>query len=223
MSGHAGRLTLGRLAGVEVAVCEGRAHAYEHGDAGAMRVPLETLRMLGCEALLLTNAAGSLRPEMGPGTIMLIRDHLNLSGLNPLVGAVGDDRFVAMTGAYDARLCEAVRASGEVSEGRLCLDARPQLRDAGRDPHAANAGRRRGWHVDGAGGHPRAAFGGCALCALSTITNLGAGLADEALSHAQTKREGGAGRRPADRARHEGPAPQWPRRWTPQMAMRPAM
>lgn len=101
VSGHQGTLHVGQLGGLDCAVLAGRSHYYEHGRADAMRVPLETLRALGVSTLILTNAAGSLRPEVGPGSVMLISDHINYSGMNPLIGVAGDAKFVGMSEAYD--------------------------------------------------------------------------------------------------------------------------
>ena len=78
VEGHAGRLSLGKIGETPVAVLQGRAHYYEHGRADAMKVPVRTLHALGCEALVLTNAGGSLDPAIGPGSVMLITDHINL-------------------------------------------------------------------------------------------------------------------------------------------------
>ena len=85
----------------------GRAHYYEHANAAVMRPVIEALAGFGIEKLILTNAAGSLDQEMGPGSIMLITDHINFSGSNPLFGEPTDRRFVGMTEAYDARLRDA--------------------------------------------------------------------------------------------------------------------
>ena len=87
VEGHRGRLVAGTLAGVGVIALSGRAHAYEALPLDAYRVPVRTLRRLGVEILVLTNAAGSLRRRIGPGRLMLIRDHINLLGMNPLWGA----------------------------------------------------------------------------------------------------------------------------------------
>ncbi len=87
----------GELEGVRVAVFGGRAHYYETGDPAAMRLPLEVLKALGAEAVIATNAAGSLRPDIRPGDLMLLSDHINFSGLNPLIGEPTDARFVPMT------------------------------------------------------------------------------------------------------------------------------
>ncbi len=192
VSGHAGQLVLGRLGGVPVAVCQGRAHAYEHGDATVMRPAIETLQAIGCRALVLTNAAGSLRPEMGPGSLMLIRDHINLSGLNPLVGETGDARFTAMTGAYDAGMAEAIReASGEgdLHEGVYAWMLGPSFET----PAEIAMLKVLGADAVGMSTVPEVIIArrlGMKAAAISTITNMGAGLTEETLSHAQTKREG---------------------------------
>ncbi|TIV87126.1 MAG: purine-nucleoside phosphorylase, partial [Mesorhizobium sp.] len=84
VSGHAGEVVAGHFAGTPVLMLSGRAHYYEHGNAAAMRPALEVLAGIGISHLILTNAAGSVDPEMGPGSVMLITDHINFSGSNPL-------------------------------------------------------------------------------------------------------------------------------------------
>ena len=135
----------------EVAVLSGRKHAYEDGDAAGMTVPLRSLRALGCELLVQTNAAGSLHSRMPPGSLMLINDHLNLAQRSPLVGEVGAARFVDMLDAYDAELratalAVAARNGDDAARRRLCLVPGAAVRDAGRDPHAPAARRRCGGH-----------------------------------------------------------------------------
>ncbi len=107
VEGHAGRLSLGKIGETPVAVLQGRAHYYEHGRADAMKVPVRTLHALGCEALILTNAGGSLDPAIGPGSVMMITDHINLVQSSPLYDESGNSRFVDMVGAYDAGLATA--------------------------------------------------------------------------------------------------------------------
>ena len=97
VSGHNPNLVIGDLEGVRVAAFGGRAHYYENGNSAAMRLPLEVLKGLGAEQLIVTNAAGSLRPDMPTGSIMCLSDHINYSGLNPLIGEPSDARFVPMT------------------------------------------------------------------------------------------------------------------------------
>src|SRR5262245_56325070 len=85
VGGHAAELVVGTLGAARVAVMKGRVHHYETGDVASMRVPLETLSLIGASTVVLTNAAGSTRPELKPGAIMAIRDHINLTGQDPLI------------------------------------------------------------------------------------------------------------------------------------------
>ena len=104
--GHTGRLYWTPAA--PVLMLAGRAHYYEHGNAAIMRPPLEVLVGIGIEKLILTNAAGSLDPDMGPGSLMLLTDHINFSGSNPLFGEPTDRRFVGLTEAYDRNISLAL-------------------------------------------------------------------------------------------------------------------
>lgn len=117
--GHTGRLLLGRLAGVEVALCEGRLHLYEGHAAADVVLPIYLLRALGASHLIVTNAAGALDSRFGPGEVMLIDDHINLTGSNPLVGPNDDAlglRFPDMSRAYCPRGRELAIGLG-VSQG----------------------------------------------------------------------------------------------------------
>src|SRR4029078_1760004 len=112
--GPGGRAVLGRIGDVPVAVLQGRAHVYEGGDLDALRTPVRALHAAGAEILVLTNAAGSLRSEIGPGRLMLITDHINLSGTNVLTGpndASIAPRFPSLRDAYDPELAERLRAA----------------------------------------------------------------------------------------------------------------
>ncbi|MGH2537327.1 MAG: purine-nucleoside phosphorylase [Candidatus Promineifilaceae bacterium] len=105
--GHAGRLLLGRLEGRPVAVMQGRFHYYEGYPMPLVVFPLRVLHSLGATTLIVTNAAGGLNPDFEPGDVMLIRDHINHMGANPLLGPNEDalgPRFLDMTHAYDAEL-----------------------------------------------------------------------------------------------------------------------
>ena len=90
VAGHGGRLVLGTLAGLPVACLMGRRHIYEGGDPGGMKAPVRALRHAGAEALLATNAAGSLRADNPPGSLMAISDHINMLGVSPLTGPNDD-------------------------------------------------------------------------------------------------------------------------------------
>jgi purine-nucleoside phosphorylase len=104
--GHAGELVAGMLGGAPVVALSGRFHMYEGHDASLAGFPVRVLHELGAGTMIVSNAAGSVRRELSPGTIMLIRDHVNLMFRNPLVGEVqeGDIRFPDMSEPYDAPL-----------------------------------------------------------------------------------------------------------------------
>jgi purine-nucleoside phosphorylase len=111
VAGHAGRLVLGRVGEVRVAVMQGRIHYYEGHDVSEVVFPIRVLAALGLKSLLLTNAAGGINPAFKPGDLMIIRDHINLTGLNPLRGPNDDrlgPRFPDMSAAYDPAFQEIV-------------------------------------------------------------------------------------------------------------------
>ena len=197
VAGHAGELWIGRLGAVEVAVLSGRRHAYEDGRADGMCGALEALRALGIEVLLQTNAAGSLDPAMPPGSLMLVRDHLNLVQRSPLVGSTGSDRFVDMTQAYDARLRELAHAAAArrglaLHEGVYAWMLGPQFET----PAEIRMLRTLGADAVGMSTVPETILArrlGLRVLGLSLITNLAAGLADAALSHAHTLAQAAAG------------------------------
>ena len=112
VAGHRGRLVAGSLEGTPVVAFQGRYHAYEGHAADALAVPVRTAAGLGARTLVVTCAAGGVNREYGPGTLMLLSDHLNLMGRNPLVGPVrdGESRFPDMTEAYNGELRAHARA-----------------------------------------------------------------------------------------------------------------
>lgn len=104
VKGHSGNLVLGYLSGVGVACLQGRAHSYEGNNSEVVKTYVRTLRLLGCEYFLATNASGSLLEEVGPGELMLITDHINLQPCNPLTGPNDEafgPRFFPLDNAYD--------------------------------------------------------------------------------------------------------------------------
>ena len=191
VSGHNPQLVIGTLEGQRVAVFGGRAHYYESGHPAAMRFPLEVLSDLGAEAVILTNAAGSLRPDMPTGSIMCLSDHINFSGLNPLIGEPTDRRFVPMTDAYDtalrARLHRAAEDTGTpMQTGVYAWYSGPSFET----PAEIRAIRLLGADAVGMSTVPEvilARFIGLKAAAISTITNMAAGLSDESISHEHTK------------------------------------
>lgn len=191
VSGHSAKLVIGMLEGVRVAVFGGRAHYYESGRADAMRLPLEVLKGLGAEALIATNAAGSMQPDMPTGSVMILSDHINFSGLNPLIGEPSEARFVPMKDAYDpdlrAALMAAARAEDvDLEQGVYAWYSGPSFET----PAEINAIRILGADAVGMSTVPEvilARFLGLKAAAISTITNMAAGLSDEAISHEHTK------------------------------------
>ena len=191
VTGHGGRLHRGRLAGRSVLVFEGRTHAYERGDAAAMRVPLAAARALGAGRLLLTNAAGSLRPGVGPGRLVMLDDHINLSGLNPLIGEGSDARFVPMTNAYAPELRVALGAAAAeiglpLSTGVYAWFSGPSFET----PAEVRMAGILGADLVGMSTVPEtilARFLGIPVAAISVVTNLAAGIAGGDPHHAETK------------------------------------
>jgi purine-nucleoside phosphorylase len=191
VSGHNPQLVVGELEGVRVAAFGGRAHYYESGNPAAMRLPLEVLTALGAEALIATNAAGSLRPDIRPGDLMLLSDHINFSGLNPLIGEPSDARFVPMTAAYDPTLCARLQAAAQAEgvalpEGVYAWYSGPSFET----PAEIRAIRTLGGDAVGMSTVPEvilARYLGLRVAAISTITNMAAGLSDEQISHEHTK------------------------------------
>ena len=191
VSGHNPNLVIGRLEGVRVAVFGAREHYYENGNPAAMRLALETLKALGAEGLIATNAAGSLRPDIAPGDLMLLNDHINFSGLNPLIGERTDARFVPMTEAHDPAYRAALRAAAAAEgialpEGVYAWYSGPSFET----PAEIRAIRTLGGDAVGMSTVPEvilARFLGLRVAAISTITNMAAGMSDEKISHEHTK------------------------------------
>ncbi|WP_181704660.1 purine-nucleoside phosphorylase [Chthonobacter rhizosphaerae] len=197
VSGHAGEMVLGTVAGVEVAVMAGRAHYYEHGDASVMRTPMETFQALGCTAVILTNAAGGLHPEVPPGELMLITDHINFAGTNPLFGEPTDRRFVGLSQAYDPHL-QALFHQAAAEEGiRLATGTYMWFSGPSFEaPAEIRAARILGADAVGMSTVPEvilARFFGLRVAAVSTITNYAAGMTDVELSHEDVKEVGPMG------------------------------
>jgi len=193
--GHSGELWLGRIGAHEVAVMSGRKHAYEEGDAKAMQAPLLTLRALGCEVLVQTNAAGSLQAEMPPGSLMVLTDHINMAQRSPLIGESGPERFVDMVDAYDSGLRAtalgvARRANVVLHEGVYMWILGPQFET----PAEIRMFRQLGADAVGMSTVPEtiiARRAGMKVLALSLMTNMAAGLSAESLSHAHTLEQAG--------------------------------
>ena len=191
VSGHNPNLVVGDLEGVRVAVFGGRAHYYESGRGDAMRLPLEVLKALGADTMIATNAAGSMRADMPTGSIMCLSDHINFSGLNPLIGEPTDARFVPMKDAYDPQIRAGLRAAADASDvdmadGVYAWYSGPSFET----PAEIKAIAMLGADAVGMSTVPEvilARFLGLKAAAISTITNMAAGMSDEAISHEHTK------------------------------------
>ena len=203
VSGHAGRAVLGTIGGVPVAVLQGRAHLYEApppGDPEALRAPVRALRAAGAETLILTNAAGSLHPSVGPGSLMAIVDHINMTGVNLLMGSNDDaigPRFPSLRDAYDPALLERLRESAQ----EVGIDLAEGVYLAVTGPSFETPAEIRAYRVLGADAVGMstvqetilARHSGMRVAAVSVITNLAEGMSDEPLSHEQTLRAAQAG------------------------------
>jgi purine-nucleoside phosphorylase len=200
VAGHAGRAVLGHIGGVPVAVLQGRAHLYEGGDPEALRVPVRALQAAGASILVLTNAAGSLRPAVGPGSLMAITDHINMTGVNLLMGPNDDSigpRFPPLRDAYDPELLSTLRESAQdlgiaLAEGVYLAVTGPSFET----PAEIRAYRTMGADAVGMSTVQETILArhcGLRVAAVSVITNLAEGMSDEALSHEQTLRAAQAG------------------------------
>lgn len=109
VEGHAGQLMFGYISGKKVVAMQGRFHYYEGYDMRDLAIPVRTMKLLGVETLFLSNAAGGMNPNFKVGDVMLITDHINMMGTNPLMGKNADDfgpRFPDMSAIYDKELIE---------------------------------------------------------------------------------------------------------------------
>ena len=187
VSGHNPNLHIGTLEGVRVTVFGAREHYYENGNPSAMRPALELLKALGADHLIATNAAGSLRADIQPGDLMLLNDHINFSGLNPLIGEKTDARFVPMTTAHDPDIRAALKAAAAAAgialpEGVYTWYSGPSFETP--------AIKILGGDAVGMSTVPEvilARFLGLRVAAISTITNMAAGMSNESISHEHTK------------------------------------
>ncbi|NML62649.1 xanthosine phosphorylase [Massilia sp. RP-1-19] len=191
--GHAGELVLGTLAGVEVACMKGRGHFYEGYGMGVMTSAVRTMKLLGCEMLFVTNAAGSLRPEVDAGSLVVITDHINLLPGTPMIGANDDrfgPRFFSMSNAYDADIRNVVKDTAAANgitlhEGVFVAYPGPNFETAAEIRMMSRLGA----DTVGMSVVPEvisARHCGLRVAGVSVITNLAEGLSPFQLSHEQT-------------------------------------
>ncbi|MEP6946160.1 MAG: purine-nucleoside phosphorylase [Acidobacteriota bacterium] len=210
VEGHAGQLVIGEIGGVTVTVQQGRFHYYEGYDMEQVMLPVRTFALLGIKNLILTNAAGSLNSDMIPGSLMLINDHLNCMGVNPLRGPNDlrfGPRFPDMSSVYDREFQriasdEAKAISHErvdkgldnapidfMHRGIYCALSGPTYET----PAEIRMYREMGADAVGMSTVPEAIAArhqGTRVLAISCITNLGAGMSDEPINHAEVMETG---------------------------------
>lgn len=210
VEGHAGQLVLGEIENVPVAVQQGRFHFYEGYDMQQVIFPVRAFGVLGVKNLILTNAAGSVQASFKPGNLMLIRDHINWMGVNPLRGA-NDERFGArfpdMTGVYDKNFQEIAYAeAGKIAEERFNNNLEEENRPfMWRGVYCALSGptyetpaeitmlRLLGADAVGMSTVPEAIAArhqGMKVLGISCITNLAAGMSDEPINHQEVMETG---------------------------------
>ncbi|CAG0904600.1 unnamed protein product [Darwinula stevensoni] len=190
VQGHVPELWLGNIGPTRVAVLAGRKHSYETGHAQGMFIPIATLKALGCSILVQTNAGGSVNSKIPVGSLMAISDHLNLAQISPLVGLEGSDRFVPLGNAYDAQLRQealavAAQSNTPMAQGVYAWFMGPHFET----PAEIRMCQTLGADAVGMSTVPEtiiARYLQMRVLAFSLITNMGAGLSDEAISHAHT-------------------------------------
>lgn len=188
--GHSGQMILGYLESVPVVCLQGRPHRYEGTEAAVFKTFVRTLKLLGCEIFLATNASGSLRKEVGPGSLVLIKDHINMQGFNPLIGENQEEfgeRFFPLDNSYDFKLREQFQTAAKqlgiaLNEGVYLSVLGPNYETAAE----IRAFQALGADVVGMSTVPEvlvARHCGLRVAVLSTITNLGTGLTTVSHSH----------------------------------------
>lgn len=195
--GHAGRLIIGKIEGAAIAAMQGRAHLYEGYSAAEAAFPMRVLARLGIRAAILTNAAGAIHPDFPPGEFVVMRDHINLQGANPLIG--GNDerfgpRFPDMTEAY----CEPYRAMALAEARRLGIRASEGVYAAVTGPSyetPAEIGYLKAIGADlvGMSTVPEAIVlrhMGIRVLGISCVTNMAAGISGQAIRHSEVMEMG---------------------------------
>ncbi len=196
VEGHVNEIVVGRIGAQRVVMLRGRAHTYESGDCTGMTGALRTLKRWGVKVLVQTNASGSLRADLPPGSLMLIADHINAPQRSPLVGEQGSQRFVDMSTAYDTELrrhaqAVAARDAVVVGEGVYCWALGPQFETPAEIRMFA------AWGADAVGMSTvpetiLARHAGLRVMGLALMTNMAAGLSAEALTHDLTLKQAAA-------------------------------
>jgi purine-nucleoside phosphorylase len=198
VEGHQGKLVLGRALGRNLAVMRGRVHYYEGHPIQDVAYPVRVLHGLGVEALIVTNACGAVNSGFSPGDIMVIRDHINLMGVNPLVGEAvpdGAERFPDMTQCYDEDYMDLVQRAAEglemeLREGVLAAFSGPNYET----PAEIGMARTAGADAVTMSTVPEVMVArqlGMRVLGLSCVTNMAAGVSGRPLEHGDVLRVAG--------------------------------
>ncbi|OQW52419.1 MAG: purine-nucleoside phosphorylase [Proteobacteria bacterium SG_bin7] len=195
VEGHSGFLVVGKLGNTPIVSLQGRVHYYEGHSMETVVLPTRVMALLGIDTLMITNSAGSLDLKMRPGNVMILKDHINLMGINPLMGEnlknLGP-RFPDMTEAYDKNLIqimerELAKVNLKYFTGVYCGVSGPTYET----PAEVRYLQTIGGQAVGMSTVPESIAAnhlGLRVCALSCITNLAAGLSDQKLSHDEVTR-----------------------------------
>ena len=190
VEGHAGRLVIGKLEGKVVVAMQGRFHYYEGYNMQEVTFPVRVMKLIGCEKLIVTNAAGAVNANYTPGDLMIITDHINFSGANPLIGRNLNEfgtRFPDMSDAYDKVLRVEVKRIAsdlgmELREGVYAMFSGPTYET----PAEIRMARTFGADAVGMSTVPEviiAKHSGLQVVGISCMTNMAAGILDQPLNH----------------------------------------
>lgn len=188
--GHEGKFVYGDIRGKRVIMMQGRFHFYEGHNINAVAFPVRVLRLLGIEKLIVTNAAGGVNTEFNPGDLMIIKDHINLSGVNPLIGKNIEEfgpRFPDMSSSYNKDFIKIAKKTAEeidirVKEGVYAMMTGPSYET----PAEVKMIRILGADAVGMSTVPEvitANHCGMKVLGISCITNMAAGILNQPLSH----------------------------------------
>jgi purine-nucleoside phosphorylase len=192
VEGHSGRLLVGSVAGTPVAVMQGRVHAYEGYSPEEVTFPIRVLGRLGITTMIVTNAAGGVRLDLKQGQLVLISDHMNFSGRNPVSGPNDErlgPRFFDMSDAYSKRLRLLAHAAAELEEGVYLSLSGPSFETP------AEIRAFRGWGADMVGMSTVqevivARHMGIEVLGISCVTNMAAGILNQPINHQEVMETG---------------------------------
>ena len=201
VEGHKGRFIFGRLGGKDVMAMQGRFHYYEGYEMEQVTYPIRVMRELGIKTLFVSNASGGMNPDFRIGDLMIIRDHINLASINPLIGVHHPEwgtRFPDMSEVYNQHLSELLHAAAKRQNVRVMDGVYAySLGPAYETPAEISAYRSQGADVVGMSTVPEAVFArscGMRVAGISLVSNLAAGIARNPLKHEEVMAAGIAAR-----------------------------